>query len=131
MDKKRLFGRYFYYGMIIISIILVILAIVFMNVRNTEDEDLIFTRLIYRYMIIVSVLYIFIPIGCIVREVTTCEYKRNLIIIKTLLAILSGIGALLLIYYIKNLQVAKVATMIGTLILVFSASPTKREEKKL
>ena len=130
MDNKAKFGRNFYYATIIISIVILVLAIIFFNVRNIEDEELILTRYVYRYSMIISVLYIIIPLGCIVREITLGDYKKGLIIFKIFLAVFAGVGAILLVYFTKNMKIAKIATMVGALVLVFSVSPTKPPKKE-
>ena len=56
--------------------------------------------------------------------------RKNLIIIKVLVSVLGGIGAILLVYFLRDLLVAKVSTFVAMLVLVFSVSPTVKETKK-
>lgn len=130
MDKKATIGKYFYYATLIISIALLVIAFFVLNVKDIEDEEEIMTRYIYRYMIIDFILFILIPIGGIVREVCLENYRKNLIIIKVLVSVLGGIGAILLVYFLRDLLVAKVSTFVAMLVLVFSVSPTVKETKK-
>ena len=130
MDKKATIGKYFYYATLIISIALLVIAFFVLNVKDIEDEEEIITRYIYRYMIIDFILFILIPIGGIVREVCLENYRKNLIIIKVLVSVLGGIGAILLVYFLRDLLVAKVSTFVAMLVLVFSVSPTVKETKK-
>lgn len=130
MDKKATIGKYFYYATLIISIALLVIAFFVLNVKDIEDEEEIITRYIYRYMIIDFILFILIPIGGIVREVCLENHRKNLIIIKVLVSVLGGIGAILLVYFLRDLLVAKVSTFVAMLVLVFSVSPTVKETKK-
>ena len=129
MDKAK-FGKYFYYATLIISIALLVLAVFLLNVNDIEDEELKLTTYVYRYMIIDGVLFVIIPTGCFVHEITRGEYNKKMVTIKMLLAYIGGIASILLIYYTRNLTIAKVSTLIGALILVFSASPTVKEKKQ-
>ena len=130
MDKKQNFGKYFYYASMIISIVLLVLAVFFINVKDIEDEELLITKYIYRYIIIIAVLFLIIPTGAFVREITSGVYNKKLLLIKILLAYLGGVGSILAIWFLRNLIVAKTLSFVGALVLVFSASPTVREQKK-
>lgn len=129
MDKAKV-GKYIYYASLLISIALLVMAVFLFNVRDIEDEELKLTTYVYRYMIIDGVLFILIPTGCFVREITSSNYDKKIVILKMLLAYIGGIASILLVYYFRNLTIAKVSTLVGALILVFSASPTVKEKKQ-
>lgn len=135
MNKEK-FGKYFYIASIVLSIVLLVIAVIFLNVREIDQEDVARLSMVYayRYMAIILVLFILIPTGSLVREICLGKYDKKIILIKFLIGYIGGIGGIITLFILRNQELAvkigKVIALIGALFLVYAASPSVKENKR-
>lgn len=129
MLNKQKIGRDIYFGSVIVSIIILLLSMILLPVKDLEGEELA-QMLSYRYAIVFVCLAFLIPTGCMIREYCSGNYIKKMFIIKVIITFVTLTSGLLIILLLKKTSYSKVMTFIGVLVLMYTATPTVRDNNK-
>lgn len=128
MLNKEKIGKRIYFGTIIFSILVLCLAIALIPVK--DGEEILEANLNYRYAIVFVCLEFVIPLGCLTREYCNGNFIKKMLIIKAAISLITLIVGLLIILLLGNATYSNVMTLIGALVLMYTATPTVKDNGK-
>lgn len=128
MWNKEKIGKTIYFGSVILSIIILCLAMTLIPVK--DGEEVLETNLNYRYTIVFVCLEFIIPIGCLTREFCNGNYVKKMLIIKAIITLVTLALGLVVILVIGNPTYSNVMTLLGALVLMYTATPTVKDNNK-
>lgn len=128
MLNKEKIGKRIYFGSIILSIIVLLLAMTLIPVK--DGEEVLETNLNYRYTIVFVCLEFVIPFGCLTREYCNGNYIKKMLIIKAVITLVTLALGLIVILVVGNANYSSVMTLFGALVLMYTATPTVRDNNK-
>lgn len=128
MSNKEKIGKRIYFSTIIFSIIVLCLAIALIPVK--DGEEILEANLNYRYAIVFVCLEFVIPFGCLTREYCNGNFIKKMLIIKAAISLTTLIVGLLIILLLGNATYSNVMTLFGALVLMYTATPTVKDNGK-
>lgn len=129
MWNKEKIGKTVYFGSVILSIIILCLAMTLIPVK--DGEEILEANLNFRYAIVFGCLEFIIPLGCLTREFCNGNYVKKMLIIKAIITLATLALGLVVILVIGNPTYSNVMTLIGALVLMYTATPTVKDNKNV
>ncbi len=123
MSNKEKFGRFFYYGCLIFSVVFLLGGMFLFPVKNAEgealEEEILEARLVNRYLCAFICLSFIIPLGSLIRELCFGISNKKIYFVKVGISLGLTIGGILVMTLTKSLRLSTIFNFISLLILLF------------
>ena len=113
-------GKGIYYASVIITIVSLILVMILFTSKNYTDEEISVIRYIAAYFSFGVVL----SLGVAFRELFCLEFNKTKMIIKFIVILLTAIGGVFIVIFLKSAKVGLFILFISIGVLLYSIIPT-------
>ena len=127
MNKKN-FGKYFYHATLLVAIVAMIVALFAFRSDGTpeENERISIIRYAFAYYSFITVL----GTGLVVNEYCSGKYVKNKLQLKVIGVIAASIIGAPVFIFVQNATVACAMFFVSLLLLIYTMTPTVKDEKK-
>jgi len=127
MDREKT-GKYLFYILSIISLILVVTGILYLNPKSDSVAD-VNNYLRLKYLLFFAAFGFFLPLGCIVRELYTMDHYKHIMRIKAIISVVVLVLGSLVMIIVSNAEVAKIVMFVSIGSLIYIIIPSKAKER--